>query len=1110
MRSDSNIYRLLKSIGLITLLVTVYTLSSCPAKAARSGEQGVTFLQTFGLEETGGASQNFSVTQDSLGLVYVANLMSVLEYDGGRWRRIPHPGNLRPVSLDVGPSGRLYVGFQGDIGYMVTDSRGRHQVVSLRSQVPDSIKDIGYIWSTLSTHDGVFFRSPHRLYRWRPNLEDIKFGEMKVWSFPEKNKLLGLSEIRGRTLFWQNHVGLMEVVDDKCVPLKGGDYFAEIPVRNIVEMENGSLLLACESDGLYTFDWRSAKPFNSEANQFAKKLFAVGCTRVQGERFAMATRYGGLIIFDQEGRIRRVLDKSLGLPDNNILSTPFIDSQNALWLPLNYGIARVETPSSLEFYDYNVGMEGNINSITRFAGSLYVATSQGLRVLKSSAELGYPAQFELVEGAEERCWNLLTMDNRLYAVNAKGLIEVFKDNRQPGLIREIPMAYCIIASADSSHLFVGSYTQGVHSFRAKGSEWIYEGPLDGTSRQVLLMESTRNGELWLMANYRHVERVQFDISPTTPPRNVEVDIYDTAHGLPAFSHYYPLVIEGDFFVGSPNGLYQFEENIDRFIPSTILGESFGTGERGMWNITRDPQGNVWFNSQFAKGARVTPGKLGSYELNYPLLRASQSSFLCFYPEEKGMVLWAGGENGRLIRYDERFAGPDSAKFKALIRRVTVGVDSIVLDGLQPSDWEVPKIPYDSNNLRFEYTIPRYDAPEANKYQYRLTGLNDSWSDWSHESYRDFNSLPEGKYKFEVRGHDVFYFKSAIDSFDFIILPPWYRTAWAFGLYIILCAGALYGIYKWRVRSIEAYNRHLEHLVKERTDELERANDTIQEYNTQLERMLERRTRSLMRSERQAVFGQMVQGIVHNLRNPLTSSTMSTELIRMAVKKSKLENVKSNTEQMVMLQAMGETVEVAVGWIEKANETLSGMINSLLTKSRSDKGEDRKVIDLNHLIRTEIDFLQADPTFKNKIRKEIILSDDPLYVNLVPGEMAQIFQNLIRNAMDAMYRMPDPSLKIETLKDGSQIELRISDTGNGIPEDIRDHIFDPFFSTKQPEGEAEPKTGGEPKGTGLGLWMCQEAVKSFNGTITFKSKVGLGTTFIITFPESVRKEQFATD
>jgi len=1052
-------------------------------------------MQKFTLKETGGASQNFAIVQDSLGLVYVANLMSVLEYDGVRWRSVPHPERLRPVSMDIDNTGRIFVGFQGDIGFLQEDRRGRKRIISLKSQLPENIGNIGYIWGTKSTRDGIFFRSQNILFRWKPSNPQLQTGEMKVWHFPADQKLMGLSNVNGHCLFWQKNVGILKVVEDSCAVLKGSERLKDIQTRSITWFKDNRLLLACEDNGLFIYSNNMVTSFDSEANLYAKEHFAIGITPLPNDQYALATRNGGLAIFDSEGKILYVVDKSLGLLDNNIIGSPYLDLQGGLWLPLNYGITRVEASSSISYYDFDQGVEGSVNTVLRHSGSLYIGTSQGIKVLRSASKTGEPASFKAIPEANQRCWQMVNARGKLFGATERGLEEVASPDRPSRLIYRNNMAYCLAVSRDSSHVYLGTYDQGVYAFKFVNGELKFEKNIPGTSRQILLMQVDEDGSLWLMANYRHIEKVVFSNVATSSISRIKV--YDTSSGLPQNNHYYPFLLDGEFFAGNPAGLFRYDREQDFFVNDSVFGEQFESGERGMWNIVTDTQDRVWFNTQYAKGARVFPVDDG-YELEYPLLRASQSNFLCFFPEEEGTVVWAGGEDGRLIRYNENNSFPDTLSFKALVRRVTVGGDSILLDGSLPRNWETPRLPHRLNSLRFEFTFPRYDAPEAKKFQYRLVGLNDEWSEWSEETYRDFNSLPAGHYSFQVRGYDIYYHESDVESFDFQVLPPFRQSVWAIILYILAGIGFIYLILKWRFRRIEYQKKQLEKTVALRTDELKEANEKIQEYSEHLEVILDERTRHLILSERQAVFGQMVQGIVHNLKNPLTSSSLNAQMIQFELQRSAMQNYKTGEEELTGLRKNISAIEDKVGGIVKANDTLNNMIVSLLTKSRSDTGENKKVINLNDLVRTELEFIQADRRYKLMENKVLDLSVHEISVKVVPGELAQVIQNLVRNALDAMHGVEQPAMYLKTEIVDSTAVFSITDNGSGIEDSIQEMIFDPFFSTKPPEGD-ESAESDEPKGTGLGLYMCQEAMKSFGGEIQVESEVGKGTTFKVILP-----------
>jgi signal transduction histidine kinase len=281
-------------------------------------------------------------------------------------------------------------------------------------------------------------------------------------------------------------------------------------------------------------------------------------------------------------------------------------------------------------------------------------------------------------------------------------------------------------------------------------------------------------------------------------------------------------------------------------------------------------------------------------------------------------------------------------------------------------------------------------------------------------------------------------------------------------------------------------------------QLKAARDMVVRYNQELEKIVEARTEALIRAERHAAFSLLIQGIVHNLRNPLNAISGALQLIEMEEKNAAgyLQNNGAANFPEKLTQScekISRFRRVAYSGVEKLME----MINSLMAKSRSDKSDALEVVDLNQLLHREIEFMKADMAFKNRVRRQIDFVDVPLMVEVVPSEIAQVFQNLLRNALDALHNQEGAVIAIRTGQTGDTVWFEVSDNGPGIPPEQQKKIFDPFFTTK-PKADDE---GEGPKGTGLGLFICAEMVRAYDGEIAVKSKVGEGTTFRVSIPKN---------
>jgi class 3 adenylate cyclase len=201
------------------------------------------------------------------------------------------------------------------------------------------------------------------------------------------------------------------------------------------------------------------------------------------------------------------------------------------------------------------------------------------------------------------------------------------------------------------------------------------------------------------------------------------------------------------------------------------------------------------------------------------------------------VAWASGASGDLYRWDTRLAEDPNRDFHVQIQSVKSPSEEY---GGADSHIEPPILPYQDNELTFSFAAPSFegDPPSANQrdsgpepqhvqYQFRLAGgggKENEWSQWSIQAQKDLNNLWEHSYNFEVRARNPHGVVTAPAVFRFRVLPPWYRTWWAYLLYLAITILAAWRLFRWRVRILEENNRRLEQTVEERTIEVRQQRD----------------------------------------------------------------------------------------------------------------------------------------------------------------------------------------------------------------------------------------------------------------------------------------------
>jgi two-component system NtrC family sensor kinase len=265
--------------------------------------------------------------------------------------------------------------------------------------------------------------------------------------------------------------------------------------------------------------------------------------------------------------------------------------------------------------------------------------------------------------------------------------------------------------------------------------------------------------------------------------------------------------------------------------------------------------------------------------------------------------------------------------------------------------------------------------------------------------------------------------------------------------------------------------------------------------------------SLIQAEKMASLGQLTAGIAHEIKNPLNFvnnfAGLSIELLDELKETATPVLAALDDEKRAEID---ETMEMLTGNLEKIAEhgrRADNIVKSMLEHSRGSSGE-RRSVDLNGLIEEALNLAYhggraQDQNFNVTLEREYAAALPP--IELAPQDITRVCLNLFTNGFYATTKRQreggapsfKPTLKVLTRDLGDAVEVRIRDNGVGIPPEIKDKLFQPFFTTK-PTGE----------GTGLGLSISYDIVtQQHGGTITVDSRVGEYTEFTIRLPRAYR-------
>ena len=311
------------------------------------------------------------------------------------------------------------------------------------------------------------------------------------------------------------------------------------------------------------------------------------------------------------------------------------------------------------------------------------------------------------------------------------------------------------------------------------------------------------------------------------------------------------------------------------------------------------------------------------------------------------------------------------------------------------------------------------------------------------------------------------------------------------------------------------NEQLEQKVKERTAEIQEKNEVLRQQQEELKtinELLENQKKELqltlenlkltqsqlVQSEKMASIGQLVAGIAHEINNPVTfisagveSLNANLEEVRQVLEiynsittdnaEEKLKEIKQLKQEIAYQETVSE-IDKLIDSVRTGSERTAEIVKGLRTFSRLDE-DVLKMADIHEGLDSTLILLRNK--YKERIEIEKQYGDIP-YIECYPGQLNQVFMNILSNAIDAI--PGKGTITISTSVTNGSIRISLKDTGDGIPENIQPRIFEPFFTTKE--------VG---QGTGLGLSISHGIIEKHQGSIELKSEVGKGTEFIIELP-----------
>jgi signal transduction histidine kinase/ligand-binding sensor domain-containing protein/DNA-binding response OmpR family regulator len=750
---------------------------------------------------------------------------------------------------------------------------------------------------------------------------------------------------------------------------------------------------------------------------------------------------------------------------------------------IQFPLARhyVSNPTSLPYEDVNCFVEddkGNLWIGTNGGGLLYYnqATkryTQFKHDAKNAASLSNNVVISLLIDSRKRLW-IGTYFGGLERLSSNQFIHYRHKANDAASISD-DRVYSLIEDS-SSQIWAGTFAGGLN---------IYDDKTDGfkhpkyamSSEYTALLYEDRQRNIWI-ARDKGVDVIEKTSNKVRHYGN------HAKNSNSLISNDVNCVFQDDkglYWISTKEGLSILNAATGKFIN---INEDKGLPNNNIWNIMQDKKGLIWVSSangiasiQLQKAGNTYKYTIKKYD-EFDGLQGKEYNANSAYKTRSGNMIFGGSKGYNLFNPDNIHAFNLKSQirftdFQLFNKSLNVG-DSVAGHVVLPKSITGLKslvLKPNENVFSLQFAVCDYFNPNKITYQYKLEGFDKGWlTAQQNVPKATYTNLDAGDYVFRVRAsnaNDPLNFTSA--ALNIKVLPPFWKTPFAYALYALVFIGTLFYI---RHRGIVKLKKGF--ALKQEKLEAERK---VAKEREEARRMHEL---DLMKIK-------FFTNVSHEFRTPLSLIISPIDGL-----------IKSNDKPEHQQQ---------LAMIKRNGKRLLNLVNQLLDFRKMEFKELKLCEskgDIIHFIK-DVSSSFTDLADQNQIQFLFDTDIDALVTRFDHDKIERILFNLLSNAFKFTASGGHISVFVNLVRnefvsgDQQVLELKIIDTGIGIPKEKQGKIFEPFFQDNLPEGVLN-------QGSGIGLSISREFVKMHNGEISVESEPGNGTCFTILLPLKIEAEK----
>jgi len=832
------------------LFLSVLMLFFVHAQGQNTSVNGKFNSHYFSVDDFGSAAQIWAGEQGSDGNVYFGNKQDLLVYNGIEWKKIKtdiSKTDLKKANavketavheLFRASDNILYVARENNFGYVAYSDSGAPRYFPIYS-CTDS-KSSGDFWNIYELNNQkILFVAEKELY----TVKNKKATKLELPSsfngyFTKTSSRFG----SGILIVYQKIITNQErkfkhlyvdLISGKMKELTLPEHIDLRNVRGSFEINQtwylldikGQFYSATQENG--TFNWNS-----KEAVIFPEMQgLSPNYIRKNGNHIYMGTQTEGVVIADLTGKVVRRIDFYDGLENLSIFKL-FHDNEGNLWLCLDNGIQLIETSSPITYFTKSEGVTSLPEAIVFNEGKMLVGFHSDIfRPEVTNTHKFFVSNNTIKQDVFDLATFTTSQGNKTLVIGYDGLYEYNPKTNKSSTISP-NYAFSLYQDKSTPDIIYVALEAGIGKITLqKNGTWKYEDLWNDVGGETFNLVVTK-GKVYFGINGKGI--AIYDL------RTKKHQIVREKSKKPGdVSSYYVELFQGEIFVETTKGICTLSRDEKQLNLLPRNDDFFGNSKNDFHRIININDEQLWIviyrdlgdgKFEILTGWLEKHGKNNWKWIKWPLAGLQKSGIISSIVQGPDNEIWLGASNGLyVVNFDA---------IRKYRQKVMVSIDRFEAGGkiIRYNVFKatpIDALSYSQNSFRITFHSNSFSGKEHTKYRYQLVGFNDDWSDWSDQYYANFQKIGEGDYTLKIQAKNGFGIESEVLEYKITILPPWYRTIWAFVLYIIGLIFVIFGIVQLSTQRVKRQNQRLEATVVERTSEIAEQNKQLEQQKSEI-------------------------------------------------------------------------------------------------------------------------------------------------------------------------------------------------------------------------------------------------------------------------------------